>query len=175
MTVGVPNSREGKGLVHRVFAVALAGVVFLAGCASAPSGRYAFTETASETTCFPPVDEAAPPSWVSRVGVGIAGVALGALWGASEGLSSAFHSGGSNSRSTWIGAAAGAGVGLVVGLVSGAVEGGRNGSPWHKPADQSCAAPDTSAKATPAKPTPAKATGAKARLVQAGKDTPEAD
>ena len=175
MTVGVPNSREGKGLVHCVFAVALAGVVFLAGCASAPSGRYAFTETASETTCFPPVDEAAPPSWVSRVGVGIAGVALGALWGASEGLSSAFHSGGSNSRSTWIGAAAGAGVGLVVGLVSGAVEGGRNGSPWHKPADQSCAAPDTSAKATPAKPTPAKATGAKARLVQAGKDTSEAD
>ena len=163
-------------MVHRVLAVALAGVVFLAGCASAPSGRYAFTETAPETTCFPPVDEAAPPSWVSRVSVGIAGVALGALWGASEGLSLAFHSGGSNSRSTWIGAAAGAGVGLVVGLVSGAVEGGRNGPPWrkpadqHQPADQSCAAPDTSAKATPAK-----ATGAKATLVQAEKDASEAD
>jgi hypothetical protein len=157
-------------LVHRVLAVALAGVVFLAGCASAPSGRYAFTETAPETTCFPPVDEAAPPSWVSRVSGGIAGVALGALWGASEGLSLAFHSGGSNSRSAWIGAAAGAGVGLVVGLVSGAVEGGRNGSPWHKPAEESCAAPDTAAKATPAKSKPAKAT-----LVQAEKDASEAD
>ena len=162
-------------MVHRVLAVALAGVVFLAGCASAPSGRYAFTETAPETTCFPPVDEAAPPSWVSRVSVGIAGVTLGALRGASEGLSVAFHSGGSTSQSKWIGAAAGAGVGLVVGLVSGAVEGGRNGSPWHKPADQSCAAPDTAAKATRAKATPAKATGAKATLVQAEKDASEAD
>ena len=157
-------------MVHQVLAVALAGVIFLAGCASAPSGRYAFTETAPETTCFPPVDEAAPPSWVSRVGVGIAGVALGALWGASEGLSVAFHSGGSTSQSRWIGAAAGAGLGLVVGLVSGAVEGGRNGLPWHKPAEQSCAALDTSAKATPAKLTPAKAT-----LVQAEKDAIEAD
>jgi len=152
-------------LVHQVLAVALAGVGFLAGCGSAPSGRYAFTEAAPETQCFPPVDEAAPPSWVSKVSVGIAGVALGALWGASEGLSLAFHSGGSTSQSTWIGAAAGAGLGLVVGLVSGAVEGGGNGLPWRKPADQSCAAPDTRAKATPAKAT----------LVQAEKDSSEAD
>jgi len=162
-------------LVHRVLAVALAGVVFLAGCASASSGRYAFTETAPETTCFPPVDEAAPPSWVSRVSVGITGMALGALRGASEGLSVAFHSGGSTSQSRWIGAAAGAGLGLIVGLVSGAVEGGRNGPPWDKPADQSCAAPDTPVKATRAKATPAKATGAKATLVQAEKDASEAD
>jgi len=146
-------------------AVALAGVVFLAGCASAPSGRYAFTEAAPEPTCFPPVGESTLPSWVSKVSVGVADVALGALRGASEGLSVAFHSGGSTSQSRWIGAAAGAGLGLVVGLVSGAVEGGRNGLPRHKPADQSCAAPDT----------PAKATSAKATLVQAEKDASEAD
>jgi hypothetical protein len=97
-------------------------------------------------------------------------LALGALRGASEGLSLAFHSGGSTSQSRWIGAAAGAGLGLIVGLVSGAVEGGRNGPPWHKPADESCAAPDTAAKATPAKARPAKAT-----LVQAEKDASEAD
>jgi hypothetical protein len=141
-------------------AVALAGVVFLAGCASAPAGRSAFTETAPETHCFQPVGEAAAgPSWVSKVSVGIAGVALGALWGASEGLTLAFYSGGSTGQSTWIGAAAGAGLGLVIGLVAGAVK-GSEGLPWHHEADQPCGAADTPAKAT---------------LVQAEQDALEAD
>jgi hypothetical protein len=150
-----------QGYGNRVLAVALAGVVFLAGCASAPSGRSAFAEAAPETQCFQPVGEvAAGPSWVSRVSVGIAGVALGALWGASEGLSVAFYSGGSTGQSTWIGAAAGAGLGLVIGLVAGTVQGGREGLPWQRPADRPCGAVDAPAKAT---------------LVQAEKDAFEAD
>jgi hypothetical protein len=134
-------------LVHRVLAVALAGVVFLAGCASAPAHRSAFIGTAPETACFPLVGEAAPPSWVSKLSVGIAGVALGALWGASEGLSAALYSGGSTGQSTWIGAAAGAGLGLMVGLAAGAVK-GRDTLPWYLRADQPCAAPGMPAEAT---------------------------
>jgi hypothetical protein len=74
-------------------------------------------------------------------------VALGALWGASEGLSLAFYSGGNAGQSTWIGAAAGAGLGLMIGLVAGAVK-GREGLPWHREADQPCGAVDTPADAT---------------------------
>ena len=149
-----------QGCRNHVLAGALAGVVFLAGCVSAPPGRSAFTEAAPETQCFQPVGEAAaPPSWVSKVSAGIAGVALGALWGASEGLSLAFYSGGSTGQSTWIGAAAGAGLGLVIGLVAGAVQ-GREGLPWQRPADLPCGAVDAPAKAT---------------LVQAEKDAFEAD
>ena len=147
MTVGVQLSLEGTGLVHKVLAVALAGAIFLTGCASAPAHRSAFVETAPETQCFPLVGEAAaPPSWVTKVGAGITGVALGALWGASEGLSAAFYSGGNTGQSTWIGAAAGAGLGLMIGIVTGAVK-GRDGTPWQRPAAEPCGAPNAPAEA----------------------------
>ena len=133
---------------YRVVAGALAGVVLLSGCASAPAGRFVSADAAQESPCVQPTREAAgPPSWVHAVGFGIAGVAMGAFWGASEGVTYGFYSGARSGQAAWIGAAAGAGLGLMIGLVAGAVK-GREGLPWYRPADQACGAADAPADAS---------------------------
>ena len=62
-----------QGCRYRVVAGALAGVVLLSGCASAPAGRFVSADAAQESPCLQPTREAAgPPSWVHAVGFGIA-------------------------------------------------------------------------------------------------------
>ena len=138
-----------QGCRYRVVAGALAGVVLLSGCASAPAGRFVSADAAQESPCLQPTREAAgPPSWVHAVGFGIAGVAMGAFWGASEGVRYGLYSGASTSgQAAWIGAAAGAGLGLMIGLVAGAIK-GREAWPSYRPADKPCGAADAPADAT---------------------------
>ncbi len=120
MTFDVTSSWEARGIVqgcrYRVVAGALAGVVLLSGCASAPAGRSASADVAQESHCVQPTSEAAgQPSWVHAVGLGIAGVAIGALWGASEGVTVGFSVGTNSGQAAWIAAAAGAGLRLRTG------------------------------------------------------------
>ena len=137
-----------QGCRYRVVAGALAGVVMLSGCASAPAPRSSFADAPQVSHCVQLASEAAAqPSWAHSVGLGIAGALYGALLGASEGATYGLYSGANSGQAAWIGAAAGAGFGLMIGLVAGAAK-GREGWPRYRPADQPCGASDAPAEAT---------------------------